>query len=80
MIDIPSHCETREKQLSAAGLHIADVLRAAQVDRASWTGWKHRGISPRMSTLQRIDDEIELALANPQAWARRAAQSSRKGK
>jgi len=63
MIDIPSHCEAREKQLSEAGLHIADVLKRAGVDRASWTGWKHRGISPRLSTLTRIENEIEKALA-----------------
>lgn len=62
MFDIPSHCKARERQLSEAGLHIADILRSAGVDRASWTGWKHRGISPRMATLQRVEEEIEKAL------------------
>lgn len=63
MFDIPSHCTSREKQLKDAGIHIDEVLERAGVDRSSWTGWKRRNVSPRMSTLQRVEEEIERALA-----------------
>jgi len=63
MFDIPSHCKARERQLVEAGLHIEEILQRARVDRSSWTGWKCRGISPRISTLRRVEDEIERALA-----------------
>jgi transcriptional regulator with XRE-family HTH domain len=63
MFDIRSHCEARELQLKEAGLHIEDVLRRAKVDRSSWTGWKCRNVSPRLSTLKRVENEIERVLA-----------------
>lgn len=63
MFDIPSHCAAREEQLKAAGLHIDEILQKAGVDRSSWTGWKCRDVSPRMKTLQRVEEEIERALA-----------------
>lgn len=69
MFDIPSHCKTREAQLEKAGIHIADVLQRAGVDRSSWTGWKHRNVSPQLSTLQRVEEEIEKALATKQGAA-----------
>lgn len=71
MFDIPSHCATRETQLKEAGLHIDEILNRAGVDRSSWTGWKCRGVSPRMDTLQRVEEEIERALAksSPQGEA-----------
>lgn len=62
MFDISSYCATQEKELQAAGIRIADVLERAGVDRSSWTGWKHRGISPRLSTLKRVQEEIDKAL------------------
>lgn len=64
MFEISSYCEAREKELQAAGVHIADILKAANVDRSSWTGWKHRGVSPRLDTLKRVQEEIERALAS----------------
>lgn len=63
MFDIPSYCTTRETQLEKAGIHIADVLKRAGVDRSSWTGWKNRGKLPQLSKLKVIDEEIEKALA-----------------
>lgn len=63
MFDIPSHCETRERQLKDAGLHIADVLKRAGVDRSSWTGWKRRNIKPRLDKFFKVESEIEKALA-----------------
>jgi transcriptional regulator with XRE-family HTH domain len=75
MFDISSYCEGREKDLQAAGIHIADILKRAGVDRSSWTGWKHRGISPRLDTLRRVDEEIakELARADRRAKRRKTA-------
>jgi transcriptional regulator with XRE-family HTH domain len=64
MFDIPSHCAARETQLKEAGLHIDDILKRARVNRSSWTGWKCRGVSPQVSTLQRVEQEIERALAS----------------
>jgi transcriptional regulator with XRE-family HTH domain len=66
MYDIPSLCRTRETQLEQAGLHIQDVLKRAGVDRSTWTGWKHRSISPRMDTLQRVEEEIAKVLGGAQ--------------
>lgn len=63
MFDIPSHCDTREKQLTAAGLHIADILQRAGVDRSSWTGWKRRNIRPRLDKFLKVEAEIDRALA-----------------
>lgn len=63
MFDIPSHCAAREKQLQDAGISISDILERANVDYSSWTGWKYRSVLPRLSTLQRVEAEIEKALA-----------------
>lgn len=63
MFDISSHCETRERQLKEAGLHIADVLKSAGVDRSSWTGWKCRNIKPRLDKFLKVESEIDKALA-----------------
>lgn len=63
MFDIPSHCETREKELAAAGLHIQTVLDGIKVDRSTWTGWKCREILPRLSKLRQVDEAIDRALA-----------------
>lgn len=67
MLDISSHCEARENQLREAGYHIADILKSAGVDRSSWTGWKKRGIRPRMDTFHRVEDEIERVLSGRKA-------------
>jgi hypothetical protein len=63
MFDIPSHCQTREDQLIAAGLHISEVLEKAGVDRSSWTGWKCRQIRPRLDKWMKVEAEIDAALA-----------------
>lgn len=76
MIDIPAHCVTREDQLRAAGISIAEVLERVGVDRSTWTGWKHRNISPRLSTLNRVEQEIERALANPAEYRSRDVQAA----
>lgn len=78
MFDISSYCEAREKELQAAGVHIAEVLKRASVDRSSWTGWKHRGISPRLDTLKRIDEEIAKALAAEEKKRKRRERSREK--
>lgn len=62
MFDIPSYCEAREKELQKAGVSLVDVLERAKVDRSSWTGWKYRNVAPRLSTLRRVDAEIERTL------------------
>lgn len=62
MFDISSYCEARERELAKAGVHIADVLKRAGVDRSTWTGWKHRGVNPRLSKLSVIDAAIKEAL------------------
>ena len=74
MFDIPSYCEAREKELQEAGISIVDVLARAKVDRSSWTGWKYRGVLPRMSKLKQLDAEIDKALASRRPAPREAAE------
>lgn len=62
MFDIPSLCIKLERDLQKAGLHIEDVLRQAGVDRSSWTGWKRRGVSPRIDTWLRAEGSIKAAI------------------
>lgn len=69
MFDIPSHCDAREKQLKAAGLHIDEILQRVGVDRSSWTGWKCRNVTPRLDKWLLVESEIERALAEAGASA-----------
>lgn len=69
MFDIPSYCTTRETELEKAGIHIAEILKRAGVDRSSWTGWKNRGKLPQLKKLERVDREIKRALAEAERAA-----------
>lgn len=69
MFDIPSHCRAVEKRLSDAGLHIADVLKTAGVDRSSWTRWKNGKFSPRLTNFQSVEVEVERALSKKRGAA-----------
>ena len=41
-----------------AGLSLTDVLAEAKVDNSTWWRWETGKYSPRLATIQKIDDAI----------------------
>jgi len=48
-----------EKRVNDAGLKIADVLRAAEVDRSLWTRWKSGITVPRLDNWRAVERAFE---------------------
>lgn len=44
-----------EKSVQDRGLRIADVLRAAEIDRSMWTRWKNGSTTPRLDNWRAVE-------------------------
>jgi transcriptional regulator with XRE-family HTH domain len=55
-----------ESRLHQQGIRIADVLKAAGVDRSMWTRWKNGTTTPRLDNWRAVERAAhDLAAAKP---------------
>lgn len=53
-----------EKAARAAGFRVADILRAAGVDRSTWTRWRKGVTSPRLDNWKAVNKAVADLLEN----------------
>lgn len=58
-----------EKQARSAGFRVADILRAAGVDRSTWTRWRNGVTSPRLDNWKAVNKAVADLLAGAQSAA-----------
>ena len=57
-MDIRQAISNIEKDLSAAGVPIAEMLRLVAIDRSTWTRWRSGRTVPRLDRWSSVQDAV----------------------
>ena len=58
-----------EKAARIAGFRVADILRAAKLDRSTWTRWRNGVTSPRLDNWRTVHRAVDELIAGKQTAA-----------
>lgn len=53
-----------ERAAHAAGFRVADILRAAKLDRSTWTRWRNGVTSPRLDNWKAVHQAVKDLIAS----------------
>ncbi|MGV8833269.1 MAG: hypothetical protein ACOH2N_14945 [Devosia sp.] len=58
-----------ERAARIAGFRVADILRAANLDRSTWTRWRNGVTSPRLDNWRAVHKAVDHLIAGQQRAA-----------
>jgi len=64
MRNIPEECKQIEEQLHANDYTVADLCRAAEITRQTWTNWRKGDMSPTIVRWDEMERALHELLAN----------------